>query len=126
MADHPTIEALKATAPESSLPWRGLYDVFDANGFTVAWRVLEPDAAHIAAAVNAAPHLLARVAELEGALEAARVAVDEAEAKLKAIVASWPAHYHRQGCPWGACNCGADAANAARAEARRLCGVSNV
>ena len=64
-------------------------------------------------------------------LDAARrdaldAALGESErGKLKALVASWPAHYHRQGCPWGACNCGADAANAARVEARRLCGVDN-
>jgi hypothetical protein len=74
------IEALKATAPSnlSPLPWEvKAYTsiVRDVNDDRVAEAWHERDAAHIAAAVNAAPHLLARVAELEAALEAARVAV---------------------------------------------------
>lgn len=45
----------------------------------------------------------------------------QAFAKLQAIVLRWDIHYHRQGCNWGACNCGADTANADRAAALELC-----
>lgn len=155
MDNHPAIAALKATAPHrfSPMPWKpdtapGDDEpmIRDANGDDVGRFAVAEDRDHALSATLAAPHLLARVAELEAALDAAlgepqhlgtsardwcgmwdiaRARADVAEAKLKALVASWPAHYHRQGCPWGACNCGADAANAARAEARRLCGVDN-
>lgn len=77
------------------------------------------------AALGEPKHLGTSARDWCGMWDVARLRADAAEAKLKAVVATWPAHYHRQGCPWGACNCGADAANAARVEARRLCGVGN-
>ena len=110
MTEHPTITALRATAPESPLPWRGLYDVFDANGFTVAWRVPEPDASHIAAAVNAAPHLLAEIDRLRAQVAAAREAV-----------AGWPTPDHADWCQgwadsrsFAGCNCAVSKMTAAR------------
>lgn len=77
------------------------------------------------AALGEPKHLGTSARDWCGMWDIARARADAAEAKLKAVVASWPAHYHRQGCWVGGCNCGADAANAARAEARRLCGVDN-
>ena len=47
----------------------------------------------------------------------------EALAATRVAVAAQDIHYHRQGCTLGACNCGADAANAARTEARRAVGL---
>ena len=68
------IEALKATAPspESPLPWQRLYGhLCDANRDPVRFHHLGEihsdggNAEYAMCAVNAAPHLLARVAELE-------------------------------------------------------------
>jgi len=50
-----------------------------------------------------------------GCPDAGLVAVREALAKL-------PFYYHRQGCPWGACNCGAAEANKALRHARLVAG----
>ena len=105
------IAAVKANPPLNPLPWREDDSVVrSASSNAVAQWAEWADAAHIAAAVNAAPVLLARVAELESRLEAARVAVE----KL-------PKYRHTQlRCsPRGGCYCSADAANAARTEARR-------
>jgi hypothetical protein len=77
------------------------------------------------AALGEPQHLGTSARDWCGMWDVARLRADAAEARLKTVIASWPAHYHRQGCPWGACNCGADAANAARTEARRMCGVDN-
>ena len=86
MNGHPTIAALRATATAPSvaspLPWGVYYDdamapvVTDAAGELVAEHVsLASDAAHIVAAVNAAPHLLAEVDALRAQVAAAREAV---------------------------------------------------
>jgi hypothetical protein len=83
MPDHPAIEALKATAPHrfSPMPWKpdtapGDDEpmIRDANGDDVGRFAVAEDRNHALSATLAAPHLLARVAELEGALETARVA----------------------------------------------------
>ncbi len=127
MPDHPTIAALKATAPSihSPLPWSVhscLYNMRDAEGNATADVLTDDDAAHIAAAVNAAPHLLARVLELEAALEAARVAV-----------AKWHASDHDELC-WSlapdaraaaefGCTCGSDDNNRDRFAARLALGL---
>ena len=84
MDNHPSIEALKATAPHrfSPMPWKpdtapGDDEpmIRDANGDDVGRFAVAEDRNHALSATLAAPHLLARVAELESALEAARVAV---------------------------------------------------
>lgn len=84
MPDHPTIAALKATAPspESPLPWKAQpnrREVIDAVAAPVCDTMNGADAAHIAAAVNAAPQLLARVAELERRSAATVVDVGRAD-----------------------------------------------
>jgi hypothetical protein len=76
------------------------------------------------AALGEPQHLGTSARDWCGMWDIARARADAAEAKLKALVASWPIHYHRQGCTIP-CNCGADAANAARAEARRLVEVKD-
>ena len=81
---HPSIAALKATAPHrfSPMPWKpdtapGDDEpmIRDANGDDVGRFAVAEDRDHTLSATLAAPHLLARVAELEAALETARVAV---------------------------------------------------
>jgi hypothetical protein len=85
MDNHPSIEALKATAPHrfSPMPWKpdtapGDDEpmIRDANGDDVGRFAVAEDRDHTLSATLAAPHLLARVAELEASFEAARVAVD--------------------------------------------------
>ena len=49
----------------------------------------------------------------------ARVRADKAEAALaqaRKVAAAMDIYYHRQGCPYGMCNCGADVGNKARRE----------
>jgi hypothetical protein len=74
MDNHPTIEALKATAPHrfSPMPWKpdtapGDDEpmIRDANGDDVGRFAVAEDRNHALSATLAAPHLLARVAELE-------------------------------------------------------------
>jgi hypothetical protein len=86
MDNHPAIAALKATAPHrfSPMPWKpdtapGDDEpmIRDANGDDVGRFAVAEDRDHALSATLAAPHLLARVAELEAALETARVAVEE-------------------------------------------------
>ncbi len=101
---------------ESPLLWQQTdrRTVVDADGDFVARCATEADAAHIAAAVNAAPILAAEVERLRGLLAAARVAV-EALPEL-----------HPERCVNGhQCHCGAVKANKARAEARAALGVGN-
>ncbi len=101
MSEHPTITALRETAPHrmSPLPWRyNGFDVVDAAGGVVVRGPTKEDGLHIAAAVNAAPHLLAEVDQLRERLAAAR----EAVAKRRG---------HDRSCPtwWDSdedCNCG--------------------
>jgi hypothetical protein len=103
--------------------WRQFKSAAEAAQWLRAQVTARRDA--LDAALGEPQHLGTSARDWCGMWDIARARADVAEAKLKALVASWPAHYHRQGCPWGACNCGADAANAARTEARRLCGVGN-
>lgn len=85
MNEHPTITALRATAPhaESPLPWSqtphsmgiGVECASDDGNEFVGETFYAADAAHIAAAVNAAPVLLAEVDALLAQVAAAREAV---------------------------------------------------
>lgn len=120
MSDHPTIAALKETAQDAET----LMQTFDcANAWESEVRLLGnvragdmAKAIHAAiVAVNAAPHLLARVAELEAvkdslttevlalraALEAARVAVTglPTNTVLCACAEFWPGQGHPNDCP---------------------------
>lgn len=73
---------------------------------------------YFAAAVNAAPHLIAEVDALRAQLEA-----------LASLIKRWPTCPHWQDCATlnrgGDCTCGAVEADLARAEARRLLGVED-
>ena len=75
------LAALKANPPhhQSPLPWQRKWpsDVAAADGTMVVDFAMVADAAHIAAAVNAAPVLAAEVDRLTAQLEAARVAVEK-------------------------------------------------
>lgn len=125
MTEHPTITALRATAPHelSPLPWRvdddevSLDAVLCSTGLAVSIGSYDKDASYIAAAVNAAPHLLAEVDRLRAQLEA-----------LVGLVAKWDDGSHC--CEWNENDgflpcCFCDDAESARAEARRLLGVEN-
>jgi hypothetical protein len=56
--------------------------------------------------------LLEKLEIVQGRLEA-----------VKSMVGKMGIFYHRQGCPWGACNCGTDANNFARTAVRRELGL---
>lgn len=120
MTEHPTITALRATAPHelSPLPWRvdddevSLDAVLCSTGLAVSIGSYDKDASHIAAAVNAAPHLLAEVDRLRAQLAAAREAV-----------AALPEHVHELGCrlgSWERCGCDCDAPSAINAASLAL------
>ena len=115
MNGHPTITALRATAPhpESPLPWRinGRF-LEDSNGDDVGGIGYCEDAAHIAAAVNAAPVLLAEVDALRAQLEA-----------LVGLVERWPELDCASWCNDLRCTCGAEDHNLARAAARLALGL---
>lgn len=78
MNEHPTITALRATAPHklSPLPWRvdddgvSLDAVLCSTGLAVSIGSYDKDASHIAAAVNAAPVLLAELDALRAQVQA--------------------------------------------------------
>jgi hypothetical protein len=72
----------------------------------------DEDAAHIAAAVNAAPVLAVEVERLQGLLAAARVAVAEL-----------PEYYHEASCGHGDCCCPAEYGETKRTAARRKVGL---
>lgn len=135
MSDHPTITALKATAPSihSPLPWSVhscLYNMRDAEGNATADVLTDDDAAHIAAAVNAAPHLLARVAELEAVKDSLTTEVLALRAALEAArvaVAELPEYYHEASCGIECghkdCDCPAEYGETKRIAARRAVGL---
>lgn len=78
MNEHPAIAALRKTAPSiaSPLPWSIEHScIVDARGSVVDNLLLKADRKHIAAAVNAAPHLLAEIDRLRAQLAAAREAM---------------------------------------------------
>ena len=84
-----SIEVLRQTEPhpESPLPWRvnGRF-LEDSNGEDVGGIGYREDAAHIAAAVNAAPVLLAEIDRLRALLVTSeRLRIEEATAVLCAI-----------------------------------------
>ena len=88
MAD--PIEVLRTTAPHrnSVLPWRigrRAFYIDDANGQGVANTTLKTDAAHIVAAVNAAPALLAEVARLQAALAELQARFDELHSAAREV-----------------------------------------
>ena len=115
MNGHPTITALRATAPhaESPLPWREDDSVVrSASSNAVAQWAEWADAAHIAAAVNAAPVLLAEVDALRAQLEA-----------LVGLVERWPELDCASWCSDLRCTCGAEDQNLARAAARLALGL---
>ena len=114
MNGHPTITALRATAPhpESPLPWSANGTIIeDCDGYDVG-ALYREDAAHIVAAVNAAPHLLAEVDRLRAQLEA-----------LVGLVERWPELDCASWCNDLRCTCGAEDHNLARAAARLALGL---
>ena len=116
MNEHPTITALRATAPhaESPLPWRVDDDevspdaVLCSTGLAVSIGSYDKDASHIVAAVNAAPHLLAEVDALRAQVAAALEAV-----------AHLDDYWHER--DQSACRCGSN--NDALTAARRALGL---
>ena len=116
------IAAVKSNPPSkiTRTPW-GLVHciVVDADGLTVCEASFS-DAAHIAAAVNAAPVLIAEVERLQTVVEAARVAVEK-----------WPGMEHSEFCRgWFVpgddrteCTCGAWHHEKALADLRRALGL---
>lgn len=118
------IAAVKANPPDdgSEMPWKARKaNVYDSNGEDVADCDSPQDAAHIAAAVNAAPVLIAEVERLRAVVDAARVAVEK-----------WPEPVHSRFCDHSCgagctnhqpCNCGHATQVAARTEARRALGL---
>lgn len=124
------IAAVKSNQPhdESPLPWRAapavhLCNVLSANDEAVATQFWYSDAAHIAAAVNAAPLLVAEVERLQAVVEAARVAV----ARIGSVHCSDACRSMSPapgGYGWiGTCHCGAVGSNFARVAARNALGL---
>ena len=109
------IAAVKANPPnpESPLPWRrkdgGIGEVLAADDSLVCEMAVDEDAAHIAAAVNAAPVIIAEVERLRAQLEAARVAVEAIKP-------------HHSPCNMG-CNCDRCKSDFAMLIARRALGL---
>lgn len=117
------LAALKANPPheQSPLPWYGCQFtgvLRDGDSNELADSLTVNDSLHIAAAVNAAPHLLAEVDALRAQLEA-----------LASLIKRWPTCPHWHDCATlnrgGDCTCGAVEADLARAEARKLLGVED-
>lgn len=116
------IAAVKANPPLNPLPWREDDSVVrSANSNAVAQWAEWADAAHIAAAVNAAPLLIAEVERLQAVVEAAREAVD-----------CWPVPPHSFYCGfWRGsdgydsrlCDCDVEQRRHDRAHARRALGL---
>lgn len=115
MSEHPTITALRATAPHelSPLPWMATgRRIVDSNKDAVCQYLTEADEKYIMACVNAAPHLLAEVDRLQAQLEA-----------LVGLVERWPELDCASWCSDLRCTCGAEDQNLARAAARRAVGL---
>lgn len=107
MNEHPTITALRATdtSQVSPRPWDGVYNVYDERQHLVAQLVSDPDVAYIAAAVNAAPHLLAELDELRAQVAAAREVIGALKWASHSILCATTA------VRLGPCDCGAAEAN---------------
>lgn len=104
------IAAVKANPPLNPLPWREDDSVVrSANSNAVAQWAEWADAGHIAAAVNAAPLLIAEVERLQAVVEAARVAVEAIKP-------------HHSPCNMG-CNCDHCKSDFALLIARRALGL---
>lgn len=148
------LAALKANPPheQSPLPWYGCQFtgvLRDGDSNELADSLTVNDSLHIAAAVNAAPVLVAEVERLQCTLVAQakraglpvdqlrhddlaehladRIAELEAQcAAARVAVEKIGGFYHRRACATEVflpCNCGAAASNAARTEARRALGL---
>lgn len=107
MLEHETIAALRATAPSDNrpLPWQDDEgEVQDCDGYTIA-RAAKVERAHIVAAVNAAPHLLAEVDALRAQVAAAREVIDVLKWADHSILCAVTA------VDRGTCDCGAAEAN---------------
>lgn len=120
------IAAVKANPPLNPLPWREDDSVVrSANSNAVAQWAEWADAAHIAAAVNAVPLLIAEVERLQAELDKLK-----ALAELVEKQAVLPPHSEFCACfDWHpvsgrrACDCDYAERNAARIEARRALGL---
>jgi len=129
------IAAVKANPPLNPLPWREDDSVVrSANSNAVAQWAEWADAAHISAAVNAAPLLIAEVERLQKRLadsEAAAHVWADKFAKVLVAVEKWPGVEHSEFCRgWFVpgfdrteCTCGAWHHERALAELRRALGL---
>jgi hypothetical protein len=112
------LAAVKANPahPQNTLPWDDCNGEVRASDGVAVCDASFRDAAHIAAAVNAAPVLAAEVERLTALLAAARVAVE-----------ALPEYYHEASCGiecgHGDCCCPAEYGETKRTAARRAVGL---